>query len=99
MTEYLQGSKYKYIVVRYQRSYSFNLVGWCYLEEAVDGLVTDSRFSLTLTNKILDVLLKALLAPQEAHGNIIICVTVIQLWVECPKNNNYEVINSLKTLL
>lgn len=51
----------------------------------MDILVTDSRFSLTLTNKILEVLLKALLAFQEAHGHVIICFTVIQLWVEQPK--------------
>ena len=48
----------------------------------VDSLVTDSRFSLTLTYKILEVLLKALFVPQEAHGYIIISITFIQLWEE-----------------
>lgn len=52
----------------------------------MNSLVTDSRFSLTLTNKILEVLLKALLVLQEAHGYIIICFTVVQLREECPKN-------------
>lgn len=51
----------------------------------MDILVTDSRFRLTLTNKILEVVLKALLVFQEAHGHVIICFTVIQLWVEQPK--------------
>lgn len=64
----------------------------------MDGLVTDGGFSLTLTNKILEVLLKALLALQEAHGYIIICVTVAQLWEECPKSNCGE-INPLKVTL
>lgn len=63
------------------------------------GLVTDSRFSQTLTNKILEVLLKALLAFQEAHGYIIIRFTVIQFWEECPKNNNYVKMNALEIFL
>ncbi len=51
----------------------------------MDGLVANSRIRLTLTNEVLQVLFKALLVLQEAHGYIIICVTVIQLWEECPK--------------
>ena len=52
----------------------------------MNSLVTDSRFSLTLTDKILEVLLEAVLVLQEAHGYIVICVTVVQLWEECPNN-------------
>lgn len=49
------------------------------------SLVTDGRFSLTMTYKILKVLLKALLVLQETHGYVIISVAVIQLRKECPK--------------
>lgn len=55
-----------------------------YLEEAVDGLVADSRLGQTLTDEIVEVLLKALLVLQEAHGDIIVRVTVVQLGKECP---------------
>lgn len=51
----------------------------------MDCPVPHSRFSNTLTNKIVQVLLKALLVLQEAHGNIIICFTVVQLCEEDPR--------------
>lgn len=60
-------------------SYGLTGVEVCYLEEAMDSLVTDSRLSLTLTYEILEVLLKAPGALQEAHGYIIICFTLVQL--------------------
>lgn len=62
----------------------------CYLKEAVDSLVTDGRFSLILTYKILKVLLKALLVLQETHGYVIIGVTVIQLRKESPAKEIVE---------
>lgn len=57
---------------------------WHYLKKAVYRPVPDSRLSWTLTNKILQVLLKALLVLQEAHGYIIIRFTFIQLCEEDP---------------
>lgn len=58
-----------------------------YLKESMSGFVTDGRFCLTLTNKILEVLLEALLVLQVTHSYIIIRLTVIQLWEECPLTN------------
>lgn len=57
---------------------------WRYLKEAVHCPVPDSRLRWTLTNQILQVLLKALLVLQEAHGYIIIRFTFIQLCEEDP---------------
>lgn len=51
----------------------------------MDILVTDSRFSLALAYKVLKILFKAFFIFQETHGDIIICVAVMQLWEECPK--------------
>lgn len=56
----------------------------CYLKEAVHSPVPDSRLSWTLTNQILQVVLKALLVLQEAHGDIIVRFTLIQLGEEDP---------------
>lgn len=50
----------------------------------MDCPVPHSRFSYSLTNKIVQVLLKALLVLQEAHGNVIICFTLVQLCEEDP---------------
>lgn len=50
----------------------------------MDCPVPHSRFSHTLTNKVVQVLLKALLVLQEAHGNIVICFTLVQLCEEDP---------------
>lgn len=52
----------------------------------VDSLVTDGGLRLVLAYEILQVLLKALLAFQEAHGHIIICVAVTQLRQEAPED-------------
>lgn len=51
----------------------------------VDSLVTDSGLCLALAHKIQQVLLKALLALQEAHGHIVISVAVTQLRGEGPE--------------
>ena len=53
--------------------------GFTYLEEAVYGLVTDSGLCLLLAYEVLEVLLKALATPQEAHGHVVISVAVAQL--------------------
>lgn len=50
----------------------------------MDDLVADSGLCLTLTNQILEVLLKALLILQEAHGYVIIRLAVVQLREKCP---------------
>lgn len=55
-----------------------------YLEEAVHGPVPDSRLRWTLTDQILQVVLKALLVLQEAHGDVIVRFTLIQLGEEDP---------------
>lgn len=56
----------------------------CYLKEAVHRPVPDSRLRWTLTNQILQVVLKALLVLQEAHGDVIIRFTLIQLGEQDP---------------
>lgn len=53
--------------------------GFTYLEEAVYGLVTDSGLCLLLAYKVLEVFLKALPAPQEPHGHVVISVALAQL--------------------
>lgn len=70
-----------------------------YLEEMVHGLVADGRFCLALTDKILQVLLKALLTLQEAHGDIIICFTVVQFRDESPENSESVNVIALKNFL
>lgn len=50
----------------------------------MDCFVTDGTFSLALTYEILEVLLKAFLILQEAHGGIVIRLTLAQLWQERP---------------
>lgn len=50
----------------------------------VDRLVTDGGLGLALAYEILQVLLEALLAFQEAHGHVVICVAIAQLWQEGP---------------
>lgn len=49
-------------------------------------LVTDGRLCLSLAYEILQVLLETLLAFQEAHGHVIICVAIAQLWQEGPED-------------
>lgn len=70
-----------------------------YLEEMVHSLVADSRFCFALTDKILQVLLKALLTLQEAHGDIIVCFTVVQFRDESPENSDSVDVIALKILL
>lgn len=70
-----------------------------YLEEMVHSLVADGRFCLALTDKILQILLKALLTLQEAHGDIIICFTVVQFRDESPENSESVDVIALKILL
>lgn len=72
---------------------------WCYLKEAVDCPVPDSRFSRTLTNEVLQVILKALLVLQEAHGYIIVCFTFVQLCEEDPTNKRHVQIGALTDFL
>lgn len=65
----------------------------------VHSLVADGRFCLALTNKILQVLLKALLTLQEAHGDIVICFTVVQFREESPENSDSVDVIALKIFL
>lgn len=56
------------------------------LEEVVDRLVADGGLCLALAHEIQQVLLEALLAFQEAHGHVVICVTIAQLRQEGPED-------------
>lgn len=48
------------------------------------GPVPDCRLGWTLTHQILQVVLKALLVLQEAHGDVIVRLTLVQLGEEDP---------------
>ena len=55
-----------------------------HLKEVVDGLVAHGRLGLALAHQVLQVLLEALLVPQEAHGDVIVRHALVQRGQEGP---------------
>ena len=60
-----------------------------HLEEVVDGLVSHGRLGLALAHQVLQVLLEALLVPQEAHGDVVVRHTLVQRGQEGPATGSY----------
>ena len=55
-----------------------------HLEVVVHGLVSHGRLGLAMAHQVLQVLLEALLVPQEAHGDVVVRHALVQRGQEGP---------------